>query len=64
MTTKDTAWMRELITVHPRELAHCKNCCEPLYVIYDQSLRDFCHECMVEMSLDMAERVVGKKRKK
>ena len=64
MTTKDTAWMRELITVHPRELAHCKGCCEPMYCIYSQALRDYCHDCTVEMTMEMAESVVGKRRRK
>lgn len=27
------------------ELAHCKTCCEPMFMIYDQSLRDDCWDC-------------------
>ena len=34
-----------------RRLAHCKCCCEPMYCIYDQALRDFCWGCEVDMGI-------------
>jgi hypothetical protein len=37
-----------ILAVDPRILAHCRMCYEPMYYIYDQRLRDFCYECMVE----------------
>ena len=40
---------RIAITVNKDQLAHCRNCITPLYCIYDQRLRDFCHECEQEM---------------
>jgi len=51
------------ITVDSRELAHCKMCWEPMYIIYDQSLRDYCHDCLTDMSLEAAREIVGDKRK-
>lgn len=43
-------------------LAHCRMCCEPLLYIYDTSLRDFCHECLCEMSVESAMNIIGKKK--
>lgn len=37
------------ITVHPKHLAHCRLCREPMYCIYDWMLRDYCHQCTLEM---------------
>jgi hypothetical protein len=37
-----------LLTVSSRSLAHCRVCHEPMYYIYDQKVRDFCYECVVE----------------
>ena len=37
------------ITVSRDSLAHCRDCLEPLYCIYDQRLRDFCHDCEKRM---------------
>ena len=28
-------------------LAHCRNCIEPMYCIYDQRIRDYCHICQL-----------------
>lgn len=36
-------------TVDLRELAHCKMCRDPLYCIYDWTVRDYCWECTCEM---------------
>lgn len=35
-----------------RDLAHCKACSDPMFIIYDQSLRDYCAECEAEISGD------------
>lgn len=43
------------------ELAHCKLCTEPMYCIYDQKLRDYCHGCLVDMSMENARRLLGTK---
>jgi hypothetical protein len=40
-----------IFTVDPRSIAHCRICYEPMYYIYDQRLRNYCHECTVEHSL-------------
>lgn len=32
-----------------RELAHCKYCWEPLYIIYDHKLRDTCRDCELDL---------------
>lgn len=41
-----------LLIVDTRKLAHCRMCYEPMYCIYDQSIRDYCHECTQEMVLE------------
>lgn len=33
------------------ELAHCKCCSEPMFIIYSQKLRDYCYDCEVEMGI-------------
>lgn len=38
-------------TVDPKAIAHCRICYEPMYYIYDQKLRSFCYECMMEHNL-------------
>jgi hypothetical protein len=30
-----------------RELAHCRQCYEPMLFIYDSELRDYCYECQM-----------------
>lgn len=40
------------LTVNPRHLAHCKMCREPMFCIYDWTLRHYCWECKVEMGLE------------
>jgi hypothetical protein len=40
------------LTVDPWILAHCRMCYEPMYCIYDQKIRDFCHECMMDMEAE------------
>ncbi len=45
----------------PRSLAHCRLCRDPMYFIYDWKLRDYCHECMVDMSMENARRILGTK---
>jgi hypothetical protein len=43
-----------VLTVDPRILAHCRLCFEPMYCIYDSALRDYCHECLLDVSRDDA----------
>ncbi len=38
----------------PRCLAHCRYCHEPMYCIYDATLRDFCYPCELEARLQNA----------
>ncbi|MDP2206972.1 MAG: hypothetical protein Q8K65_11780 [Alphaproteobacteria bacterium] len=33
------------LTVNPRMLAHCRECCQPMFCIYDANLRWRCWEC-------------------
>lgn len=47
-------------TIDPKELAHCRCCYEPMYIIKDSSVRDYCHECLLEMSIENAKEIVGK----
>jgi len=47
--------MNRVLTVDVRKLAYCRACYEPMYCIYDQSIRDFCHECALEMKAEEAE---------
>lgn len=49
--------MHRILTVDTRKLAHCKMCHEPMYCIYDQSIRDFCYECALEIEADEAESI-------
>jgi hypothetical protein len=37
-----------IFTVDPKVLARCRLCCEPMYYIYDQKLREFCYECTMQ----------------
>ena len=39
-------------TVDPKSIAHCKICYEPMYYIYDQKIRNYCHECTLEHRLE------------
>jgi hypothetical protein len=41
-------------------LAHCRLCRTPMFMIYDWKLRDYCHECMVDMSMEEARRIIKK----
>jgi len=42
----------QVLIVDTRKLAHCRMCYEPMYCIYDQSIRDYCHDCVQEMALE------------
>lgn len=45
------------VTVNPKHLAHCRECCQPLYCIYDADLRWFCWECEnISMSISSTPR--------
>lgn len=51
-------------TVHSadlKKLAHCKLCSEPMLFIYSQSLRDYCFECLEDMAMENARRILGTK---
>ena len=46
-----------------RSLAHCRLCSEPMYLIYDASLRDYCQPCLEDMAMEEARRIIrGTKR--
>jgi hypothetical protein len=40
-----------------KELAHCKLCCEPMFIIYSAKLRDYCYECEHEMGIETDRRL-------
>ncbi len=46
--------MKVYLNVDPRHLAHCRYCYQPMYCIYDQTLRDFCYECEMEARIQSA----------
>lgn len=39
-----------IFAIDPTLLTHCRSCSEPMYFIYDDSLRDYCYECLSEIS--------------
>lgn len=48
-------------------LAMCRECLTPLKYIYDQSLRDFCHECETRYELEAyreAQRIIRNRGRK
>lgn len=42
------------LTIHPKYLAHCKVCREPMYCLYEQSLRYNCYSCAKDMEMTSA----------
>ena len=49
--------------INPQELAYCRYCNYPMLYIYDQGVRKYCHECLVEISMEAAKKIVGDARK-
>ena len=49
-------YMNQVLIVDTRKLAHCRMCYEPMYCIYDQSIRDYCYECSAEMAAEDTEK--------
>ena len=47
----------ENFTGDPRTLAHCRLCHDPMYLIYDSRLRDYCHECLEDLAMEEARRI-------
>lgn len=56
--------LRDAANFDLRMLACCKLCGESLLYIYDQALRDYCYECLIDMSLENARRIINPSGKK
>lgn len=46
------------------QMAHCRSCIQTMTGIYDQRLRDFCHECLLMAQIDNALRIIKPRRVK
>lgn len=40
-----------VINVDPKKLAHCKMCNDPMYCIYDWTLRPYCWQCSIDLEI-------------
>jgi hypothetical protein len=45
-------------------MAHCRSCCQCMTGIYDQRLRDYCHECLLIMAIENARRIIKPRKVK
>lgn len=43
-----------------RSLAHCRLCSSPMYIIFDARLRDYCHDCLEDLAMEEARRILRK----
>lgn len=54
----------EIMQINERELARCISCMNPMYCIYQTGVRDFCHECELQMKIDNAKEILKKRNGK